>query len=140
MGSVEWGSVASLISVAITLLLTLFGAFRFVTAMADTLRKEIDAAKENSRLIAEKGDEAEARHRHAMANQLQQLVGKMDADIRQLQRETVRQEQLNSLESRIGNSLGKIEAKVDKFSEMAAELHGVKAMLARLDRRLGDGQ
>jgi peptidoglycan hydrolase CwlO-like protein len=127
------------------MLLALLGAFRYVTAMADALRREIAAVKEESRLFAEKVGEGEARQRHSMANTIQTLVAKQEADIRQLQREAVRQEQLNALEGRLGQALSKIEAKLDRVTETAAEVGAMKVTLAavtvqldRLDKKLDD--
>lgn len=143
--TVEWGSVSSLVSVALAMLLALLGAFRYVTAMAESLRREIAAAKEEARLIAEKGDEAEARQRHSMANNMQTITTKMEGEVRALARESVRQEQLNALEGRIGQALAKIEGKLDRVAESNAEVGAIKVTLSalvvqveRLDKKLDD--
>jgi vacuolar-type H+-ATPase subunit D/Vma8 len=132
----EIGSVSSIISVTLAILVTLFGTFRYITAQVDSLRREIDTAEKNAQLQAEKVGEAEARQRHQANNTMQILTTKMEQDIRTIQREAVRHEQLSSLENRLQGGLAKIEVKVDKLAENAAEIIAIRAQLAGVGTRV----
>jgi hypothetical protein len=60
----------------------------------------------------------------------------MEQDIRTIQREAVRHEQLSSLENRLQGGLAKIEVKVDKLAENAAEIIAIRAQLAGVGTRV----
>ncbi len=126
----------SMASVALAALMALFGGFRYVTAQVEGLRREIVSAEEKARLLIDKAQESEAKQRHASNNNIATLMAKMEGDIRTLQRETVRHEQMNSLEARMQASLAKIEAKVDKLAETAGEIVAIKQQLGQVNHRL----
>lgn len=132
----EMGSVTSLVSVTLALLVAMFGAFRYVAAMAESLRKEIAAAEKTATLVAEKAGEAEARQRHQANNNMQTIIAKLESDLRQVQREGVRHEQMAALETRIQGALTKIETKVDKLTEVTAEIGNLRTTLQSLNNRL----
>lgn len=132
----EIGSVTSIVSVSLALLVTLFGVFRYITAQVDSIRREIDTAEKNSQLQAEKVGEAEARQRHQANNNMQVILTKLEQDIRTLQREAVRHEQLAALENRLQGALSKIEVKVDKLSETAGEIVAIRSQLVAVNSRL----
>jgi chromosome segregation ATPase len=132
----ELGSVASIVSVSLALLVSLAGIFRYITAQVDSLRREIDIAEKNSQLQSEKVGEGEARQRHQANNSLQVILAKLEQDIRTLQREAVRHEQLAALENRIQGALNKIEVKVDKLAETAAEIVAIRSQLTTVNSRL----
>lgn len=132
----ELGSVTSIVSVALAILIALAGIFRYITAQVDSIRREIDTAEKNSQLQSEKVGEAEARQRHQANNSMQVVVSKLELDIRTLQREAVRHEQLAALESRIQGALTKIETKVDKLAETAAEIVAIRTQLTIVNSRL----
>lgn len=132
----EIGSVASFISIAIAVLVALAGTFRFIATQVESLRREIDSAEKNAQLIADKAAEAEARQRHQANNGMQIVVTKLEQDIRTLQREAVRHEQLTSLETRLQGGLNKIEVKVDKLAESATEIVSIRTQLTIVNGRL----
>lgn len=132
----EVGSVTSLVSVTLAMLIALLGGFRYITAMAEALRREITAVKESALLMAEKAGEAEARQRHQANNNMQGIIAKLESDLRTVQREGVRQEQMNALETRIQGALTKIETKVDKLTEATAEISNLRTTLQSLNNRL----
>lgn len=132
----EFGNVTSLASVTLATLVAFLGAFRYITAQSEALRREIAAVEKTAQLMADKASEAEARQRHTANNNIQVLIGKLEADIRTLQRETVRQEQMDALESRLQGVLNKIEIKVDKLAETANEIVAIRTTLSIVNGRL----
>jgi hypothetical protein len=133
---VEVGNLASIASVSLAFLLAIVGGFRYVTAQVDSLRREILAVEKNAQLFAEKSAETEARQRHSATNSMQVFLTKMESEVRTLQREAVRQDQMDALENRLSSALSKIEIKVDKLSENAAEIVAIKTVLTVVNSRL----
>ena len=126
----------SMASVALAALMALFGGFRYVTAQVEGLRREILSSEEKARLLIDKASESEAKQRHAANNNIATVTAKIESDIRTLQRETVRHEQMNALEQRITVNLAKIEGKVDKLAETAGEIVAIKQQLGQVTGRL----
>lgn len=126
----------SMASVALAALMALFGGFRYVTAQVEGLRREIVSAEEKARLLIDKAIEHESKQRHASNNNVQIITSKIENEIRQIQRETVRHEQMDALEARVTNALSKIEAKVDRLAETAGEIAAIKQNLAQVTVRL----
>lgn len=133
---VEVGNLASIASVSLAFLLAIVGGFRYVTAQVDSLRREIAAVEKNAQLFAEKAAETESKQRHSANNATQVFIAKIEGDIRTLQRETVRQEQMDALETRLSSALAKIEVKVDKLAETAAEIVAIRTHLVSVNSRL----
>lgn len=125
----EIGSVTSLVSASLAVLVAFFGGFRFVVAQGDALRREIAAAQREAALQVEKLSESEAKQRHTANNNTQALLSKLEIDIRTLQREAVRHEQMQALENRLNGALSKIEIKVDRLSESLSEIVAIKAQM-----------
>lgn len=125
----EFGSFTSLLSVSLAALIAFVGGFRYVTAQAEALRREILSAQENARLLVDKASESEAKQRHAAANTMQLLIAKVETELRTLQREAVRHEQMNALEARLNTSLSKIEGKVDRLAESVQEIIAIRTKL-----------
>lgn len=125
----EFGSVTSLITTSLALLLALLAGFRYITAQDDGLRREIDAAKKEAALLVEKAAESEAKQRHSSSNAIQVFLGKLESDLRTLQREAVRHEQMQALESRLNGGLNKIEMKVDRMAEGMTEIVAIRTKL-----------
>lgn len=132
----EVGSISSVASVALACLLALLGGFRYVTAQVEALRREIAGVEKNAQLFAEKAAETESRQRHSANNTVQVLVAKLEHDIRGLQRESVRQEQMEALEARLQSGLSKIETKVDKLAETTIKVVAMEQLLNTLANRL----
>lgn len=132
----ELGSITSLVSVTLAMLLALLGGFRYVTAQVESLRREITGVEKSALLMSEKAGEAEARQRHQANNSMQIIITKLEQDIRTLQREAVRHEQLASLETRLQGGLNKIETKVDKLAESATEIVSIRTQLTIVNGRL----
>lgn len=133
---VEVGNLASIASVSLAFLLAIIGGFRYITAQVESIRREITAVEKNAQLFAEKAAETESKQRHNANNAVQVFIAKIESDIRTLQRETVRQEQMDALENRLSNALAKIEIKVDKLAETAAEIVAIRTQLVTVNNRL----
>ena len=126
----------SLASVALAALIALLGGFRYITAQVESLRREITSSEEKARLQVEKAVEGEAKNRLGGDNAISVSVTALQQDMRQIQREAVRHEQMDQLEGRMHNSLSKIEGKVDKLAENAGEITAIKQSLAMINSRL----
>lgn len=125
----EIGSVTSLITSSLGLLLALLGGFRYITAQDDSLRREIEAAKKEAALLVEKAAESEAKQRHSASNAAQIFLSKIELELRTLQREAVRHEQMQALEQRLNGALSKIEMKVDRMAEGMGEIIAIRTKL-----------
>lgn len=132
----EVGSITSLVSVSLGLLLAILGGFRYVTAQVESLRREITAVEKQAQLYADKIGEAESRQRHSANNTSQILIAKLENEVRTLSREAVRQEQMDALEQRLSSALAKIEVKVDRLAETSSEIVAIKAVLTTVNARL----
>lgn len=132
----EIGSLSSIVSVALAMLLALFGAFRYVTAQGEALRREIGSASEKATLLVDKLSESEGKRRHDLANQMQSTYAKLEVDMRSLQRDAVTQQQINALEARVGTTLSKIEQKVDRLGETSAEIAAMRITLQTLAQQI----
>lgn len=126
----------SMASVALAALVALFGGFRFVTAQVESLRREIASAEEKARLLVEKAAESESKQRHTLANTVQSTLASIQLEMRALQREAVRHEQMEALESRLNASLTKIETKVDRLAETAGKIVMLEQALSTLTGRI----
>lgn len=128
----------SLGSFAFTVLVALFGAFRYITVQVDTVRREIGTTAENLKLLLEKEAEKQSKARHDSNNAAQVAIASVASEVKQLQRETVRQDQMKASEDRMLNLLNKIENKVDKladgFAKMATFEATLTATMVRLDK------
>lgn len=125
----EIGSITSLVSVSLACLIAFLGGFRYVTAQAEALRREIAAAQKEAALLVDKAAESEAKQRHAGANAAQVFLAKLENELRTLQREAVRHEQMQALEQRLNGALGKIEMKVDRMAEGMTEIVAIRTKL-----------
>lgn len=141
----EFGSFTSLLSVSLAALIAFVGGFRYMTAQADALRREIASAQDQARLLVEKAAESEAKQRHAAANTIQLMLAKTESELRVLQREAVRHEQMDALEARLNSSLNKIEGKVDRLGDSVQEIIAIRTKLdsvlttmARISDRLDE--
>lgn len=123
------GNLTSLGGLTITTIGALFGIFRYMTAQAEGLRREINAVQDNTRLLIEKSAEAESKLRHSLAAQMTIEYSKQEIQLRDLQRTTVRHEQMDAVEIRLNASLGKIETKVDRMAEQLTEIIAIKSKL-----------
>lgn len=132
----EIGSLTSIISVGLGFVLAILGGFRYVSAQVESIRREIAAVEKTAQLFAEKVAEGEAKQRHSANNQAQMFIAKIEADLRTLQREAVRQDQMDALEARLSSALTKIEVKVDKLAETASEITAIKTVLTVVNNRL----
>lgn len=134
----EIGNLSSIISVALAVLVAIVGSFRYITAQVESIRREMTQQAEGARLYADKVGEAEARQRHSVSNATQIITAKLESELRTLQREAVRQEQMDALEGRIQSALSKIETKVDKLADAVSEITAIKmtvtTMAARMER------
>lgn len=152
----EIGSLASVVSAFLGFLATLWTVYRYISnsddalrrdmsVQTDTLRREIAAANKEAVLLIDKMAESEAKQRHAMANQTQATLIKLETDLRTLQREAVRTEQMQAVENRLNGALGKIEVKVDRLSDSLAVIEAMKtqmqtilATMSRISDRLDE--
>ena len=132
----EIGSLTSVVSVGMGFVIAILGGFRYVTAQIESVRREITAVEKTAQLFAEKVAETEAKQRHTAANSAQMYLAKLEGELRTLQREAVRQEQMDALEQRLSNALTKIEVKVDKLAETASEITAIKTVLTVVNSRL----
>lgn len=130
----EVGSLTSLGGLVITTVASLFGIFRYMSAQTENLRREIATTNETARLLIEKASEAEAKQRHALANTISTEAAKQEMQLRDLQRTTVRHEQMDAVEVRLNASLNKIEGKVDRMGEQLTEIISLRT---KLDSVLG---
>jgi hypothetical protein len=137
----EIGSVTSLVMVCISILSAFWAGFRFVSngdeairreigIQSDTLRREIASVQKEAALLIDKVGESEAKQRHATANNMQAVTAKLEMELRQLQREAVRLEQMQAVENRLNGALGKIEIKVDRLAESLTEIAAIKTQMA----------
>lgn len=132
----ELGSIATVITVSLAVLGAIAGVFRFISTQVDSLRREILSVQQNGQLLVEKATESESRQRHSLANVIQVAQTKMELEIRSIQKETVRHEQMDALEIRLNTSLAKIEAKLEKLTEATAELISIRTQLGSVNSRL----
>lgn len=141
----EFGSVTSLGSLVLAALVTFLGGFRYVSAQNESLRREIMSAQDQARLLIEKASESESKQRHTMASSLQLMLAKQEGELRDLQRTTVRHEQMDALEIRLNVSLSKLEIKVDRLGEQMQEIIAIRTkleavlnMMSRINDRLDE--
>src|SRR6478735_4683269 len=128
--------LSTLSVVCISGLLLLLGCLRYVTAQTVSIRREIEAAEKGVRTYADGVGMAESSARQAMAVQVQQVVSKLEADLRVLQRDAVRQDQMEASERRLHTSIGKLEAKVDKLADATNEMIAMKQTLGMILTRM----
>lgn len=135
MEPVHWVAVGSF---AFTLISGLVGAFRYISVQVETIRREMETRGEAARLYSDKSTEKEAKARHDVANASQAAIATLTVEMRQLQREAVRHDQMKASEERMLSLLNKIEAKVDRLAETSAEISVIKVSLSAIATRLDD--
>lgn len=135
--TVDLSGITAIVSATLALLAFVIGGFRYMTAGFDAIRREIVAVKDNAQLVADKVGESEAKQRHSQYNAAQALIGRVESDVRTLQREAVSQEQLVAVEARLTVSVGKVESKVDKIVEQVGEITALRTVLSQVTERLG---
>lgn len=130
--------LSTLSVVAIAGVLMLFGCLRYTTAQVVSIRREIESADKGVRAYADAVGKNETAERQAMATQVQAVVNKLETDLRVLQRDAVRQDQMEASERRLHTSIGKLEAKVDKLADATNEMISMKQtlnlILTRMER------
>ena len=133
----ELQQIISLASLAFTIFVGLIGGFRFIHVQVDTLRREIASSYEKAELLIGKEREANSKARHDLANSIQSAYSTLAVEVKQLQRESVRHDQMKSSEDRMNTQLSKIEAKLDRMSEGLTELAALRmavtGLVARMD-------
>lgn len=102
------GAGATIISVTLALV-------GFIMTQARSTR---DAWQAADRALAE----GEAKARHTLSSTLQTAVSKLEGEIDRLKREAYRREEAQQLETRLGTSLSRLEAKLDRHGEQMAQL------------------
>ncbi|HWL69161.1 MAG TPA: hypothetical protein VNS22_12340 [Geminicoccus sp.] len=107
----------------------------FRAAQSKSLKDDISGVEQRSEaglrhleekmtLLVQGALEREAKSRHDLANKVQADQARMEMLIRQLDRDAARKEEMHAVERRLGESLAKFEAKLDRLgdglSKMAA--------------------
>lgn len=133
---VEITTITSVITASLAVLLALVGSFRYLTAIVESVKREISIGEKNASLMAEKAAEGEARQRLAATTTLNIQLAKIESDVRVLQRESVRQEQFSALENRLQTALTKIETKVDKLGDATSKIGSIETILMALSSRM----
>ena len=100
--------------------------------VSKTLALAIDNAKIENALRIEKLEASESGKRHDERSAFQASVLKIENELNRLQRETVRKEELASLEIRMNNMLAKIESKLDAITDRMADWKVIEAKLKGL--------
>ncbi len=134
--TVSLNDIASLVLAGLTIVGAIIGVVRFVSSQVDGLRREIISAEEKARLLVEKAVESESKQRHSLASNIATQIARIELDVRQLSKETVRQEQMEALEGRLQTALDKIELKLEKLSEATAEMISIRQQLVSVNNRL----
>jgi len=139
------GPTMTFISLAVAVLVALWGFLKHQDSKVGTIRTELnaeikavavktEATREKLEADMKAQAEGEAKRRHDLANQLQQGISTMQMQHRtdfkevndrldRMARETVRKEDMGHLEARLTVSLDKLEGKID-------------AMMVRLEQKV----
>ena len=130
----------ALIGLVMTMLGLLFTFVRFVGSRIESVRTELSeqvrSVRTESELRVEKLGESEGKSRHSMAGNITAITTKIEADLDRLRRETVRREEMASLEARMNVILMKIETKLDGLFEKFSEWRGLEAQMKSTGERL----
>jgi hypothetical protein len=133
-------SWATILGVGTTILGVFFAFFRFVASGTEAIRTEMG---EQLRIARNEGEaritkmaETEMRSRNAMIGNVTAVTKKIDADLDRLKRESVRREEMASLEARMNGILMKIETKLDYLVEKLGDWRGLEAQIKLTGERL----
>jgi len=105
----------------------------FRSAQAKTLKDDISGVEQRSEaglrhleekmgLLVKASLETEAKSRHDLANKCATDLARIEMTIRQLDRDAARKEEMHAVERRLGESLAKFEAKLDRLSDGLAKV------------------
>ena len=138
--NVDVASWAALLGLGMTMLGLLFTFFRFVGTGIESVRTElaelVRAARSDSEGRIEKIAESELKSRHVMIGNMTTVTSKIEADIDRLKRETVRREEMTSLENRMNSILMKIETKLEGLVEKFSDWRGLVGQIKSTGERL----
>jgi len=131
---------ATLLGAGTTVLGVFFAFFRFVASGTEAVRTEISEqlriARTESELRMTKMAETEMRSRNAMIGNVTSATKKIEADLDRVKRESVRREEMASLEARMNGILMKIETKLDYLVEKLGDWRGLEAQIKLTGERL----
>jgi hypothetical protein len=120
----------------------LFTFVRFVGAGIESVRMEmaeqVRAARVESEARLEKIVESELKSRHLMIGNITAITSKIETDLDRLKRESVRREEVTSLENRMNTILLKIETKLDSLVSRLGDLRGLEAQIKATGERLDE--
>jgi len=133
-------SWAAILGAGTTILGMFFAFFRFVASGTEAVRTEmgeqIRIARNESELRITKVAETEMRSRNTMIGNVTAVTKKIEADLDRVKRESVRREEMASLETRMNGILMKIETKLDYVVEKLGDWKGLEAQIKLTGERL----
>lgn len=136
MGSL--GEVTTLIGALAGIVTVVLALLGYVSSQSKALRETIMSGDKASVVEAARLCDGEGKQRHSMANVMQTQVVQVRNDVETLKREAVRRDDLNALDVRWGQSLSRLESKLDRQAEQLTELAALKATMASCTERLGE--
>lgn len=132
--SIQFAFVGQLIAMG----MVLWGLWKSVAAAGDKqapaislLRGEILAKIDAEVALASKT-------RHDMANSLQVQLAKIEVEIDRLKRETVRRDELASIEARLTAMFSRVDNKMDLLNDKLVPLLALEKQVQSMDNRLGE--
>lgn len=136
----EWGSLATWAGLAWAVLMVAVGSILFVVRQSTQHDKDLAAAEAALRrefALAVDGIKAvESKARHDIRAECMNAQAGITLEVRALQREAVRREEHNALETRLGQGLSKLETKVDRLAEAVGNLGNIGKAVERLEEKI----
>lgn len=111
----EWGVLTLVASACSAISVGVFATFRYFISSLENARRE-------TVLLVDKQAEHDGKMRHDLANSVVLSLGKIEGDVKRLERESVRREEMTVMEARLTTGQEKIATKVDKLDEKIDQL------------------
>ncbi len=109
----------------------LFGASKYVNS-------EINRVRELGIAECKAVSEGVSKQLHTFNNANTAAVGKLETQLQNLDRTTVRREEITGLESRITAALTKMESKMDTMTDKVASIPSISAGMDKLQRHVDE--
>jgi hypothetical protein len=118
------------VAVLFTAGMALAGLFKLINTAAESIRKEMLAEMD-------KRDASNSKARHDGMNRVATDMLKLEGQIGTLQRETVRREDLQQIETRLTQAIARLDNKMDLVTDKLSGFVALEKQVNLLDARLG---
>lgn len=132
----------------LSLIAVMVGIFGFRATQAKALKDDLSGVEQRSiaglkhledkvGLMVKSASDVESKARHDLAGTVSREVARLDVQMRQLDRDAARKEEMHAVERRMTESLSKLEAKIDRLTDGMSKMAAFDGNVRQLTEKLG---